>query len=61
MFNCQECHSDGVEWLGNEVELVFIWAEPVKTNSASAFFNNQSNVLLLSVKGQDNSFIQWNI
>lgn len=38
MYNFQECHLDKAEWLKNEVELVFIWAEPVKANSVSGFF-----------------------
>lgn len=37
MYSSQECHLDGVEWLENEVEVVFICAEPVKDNSARGF------------------------
>lgn len=37
MYSFQECHLDGVEWLGNEVGLVCIWAEPVKANSVKGF------------------------
>ena len=41
MYNFQECHLDKAEWLKNEVELVFIWAEPVKANSVSGFFGGR--------------------
>lgn len=37
MYSFQECHSGEAEWLKNEVELVFTWAEPVKATSVGRF------------------------